>query len=69
MAKYISKEAIIMQNRTAFALFLKKGIDEVERLYPDSLEFVRQHKEKSLKDVTDLLTNILNAQSKILMPA
>ncbi len=69
MPKFISKEATIMQNRTAFALFLSKGMEEVKRLYPDALAFVTEHKDKSLKEVTDLLTKNLNAQSKTLMPA
>ena len=42
MAKKLSKEAAILQNRTAFALYLKKGIGEVKSLYPDSLSFVQK---------------------------
>jgi hypothetical protein len=69
MPKFLSKEAKIMQYRTAFALYLKKGMDEVERLYPDSIEFVNNNKDKSLKEVTESLTKKLDAQSKILIPA
>jgi hypothetical protein len=69
MPKHLSKEAKIMQDRTAFALYLKQGMDEVERLYPDSLEFVIENQDKSLKQVTELLTKKLNAQSEILIPA
>ncbi len=69
MPKFLSKEAKIMQDRTAFALYLKKGMDEVERLYPDSIEFVNNNKFKSLKEVTESLTKKLDAQSKILIPA
>jgi len=42
MLKKLSSQATILQNRTAYALFLKKGLDEVERLYPDSTEFVKK---------------------------
>lgn len=33
MEKKVSADAMILQNRTAFALYLKKGLGEVERLY------------------------------------
>lgn len=68
MEKKVSADAMILQNRTAFALYLKKGLGEVERLYPDSLKFVQQHQDKSLKEVTQLLTEMLNAQSERLIP-
>jgi hypothetical protein len=69
MAKKLSTDAAILQNRTAFALYLKKGLAEVKRLYPDSLEFVKKNKGKTLKEVTLLLTNSLNTQSEISIAA
>jgi hypothetical protein len=69
MSKNLSKDALILQNRTAFALFLKKGIHEVERLYPSSVDFVQRNKGKTLKEVTDFLSKKLNAQSEKLIPA
>jgi len=42
MLKKLSSQVTILQNRTAYALFLKKGLDEVERLYPDSTVFVKK---------------------------
>jgi hypothetical protein len=55
-----SKEAIIIQHRSAFSLYLRKGLAEVEKRYPESVEFVELNKGKSLKDVTDILTEELN---------
>ncbi len=69
MARVLSAEASILQNRTAFALFLNKGIEEVERLYPDCVLFVKKNQEKTLEEVTDILTEQLNAQSERLIPA
>lgn len=68
MAKKLSTDAAILQNRTAFALYLKKGIGEVEKFYPGSLSFVQKNKDKTLKEVTLLLTEKLNAQSERLIP-
>jgi hypothetical protein len=69
MAKKLSTDAIILQNRTAFALFLKKGLDEVKRLYPDSIGFVQKNQGKTLREVTLLLSEKLSAQSEKLIPA
>jgi hypothetical protein len=69
MAKKLSTDAIILQNRTAFALFLKKGLDEVKRLYPDSIDFVQKNQGKTLREVTLLLSEKLSAQSEKLIPA
>lgn len=68
MAKKLSTDAIILQNRTAFALFLKKGLSEVERYYPDSLGFVQKNQGKTLREVTLILSKKLNAQSERLIP-
>jgi hypothetical protein len=69
MAKKLSTDAIILQNRTAFALFLKNGLDEVKRLYPDSMSFVQKNKGKTLREVTMLLSEKLSTQSEKLIPA
>ena len=69
MEKKLSEEALILQNRSAFALFLKKGISEVERLYPDSVNFVEKNQNKTLREVTLLLSKKLNAHSEKLIPA
>ncbi len=69
MSKKLSNDAAILQNRTAFALYLKKELDEVERLYPASLDFVQKNQDKTLKEITLLLTDKLNAQSERLIPA
>jgi len=55
-----SKEASIIQCRSAFSLYLRKGLAEVEKRYPESVEFVKQHRDKSLLEVTNILTEQLN---------
>ena len=55
-----SKEAAIIQCRSAFSLYLRKGLEEVEKRYPESVEFVKQHRNKSLLEVTNILTEQLN---------
>ena len=67
MSKNISKDAGILQNRTAFSLYLKKGMDAVENFYPDCVSFVERNKDKTLQEVTQLLTEKLNAQSERLI--
>ena len=69
MSKKLSSQATILQNRTAYALFLKKGLDEVERLYPNSIEFVKKNKGKTLKEVTLILSKKLNVHNEKLIPA
>ena len=68
MPRKLSKDAAILQNRSAFSLYLKKGIEAVEKLYPESLVFVKRNKGKSLKEVTEILTEKLNSQSERLIP-
>ena len=69
MAKKLSIDAAVLQNRTAFALYLRKGLGEVERLYPSSLRFVKENQGKTLKEITLLLMEELNAHSERLIPA
>jgi len=58
-----SKEAFIIQCRSAFSLYLRKGLTEVEKRYPESVEFVKQHSNKSLLEVTNILTEQLNTST------
>ena len=58
-----SKVAAIIQCRSAFSLYLRKGLEEVEKRYPDSVEFVKQHSNKSLLEVTNILTEQLNTSA------
>ena len=68
MNKKLSNDAAVLQKRTAFALFLTKGINEVKRLYPGSVNFVKKNQGKTLKEVTQLLTEELNAHNKMAIP-
>jgi hypothetical protein len=56
----LSQEAQIIQHRSAFATYLTKGMEAVEKRYPQSVEFVKQHQDKTLQEVTDILTEELN---------
>jgi hypothetical protein len=58
-----SKEASIIQCRSACSLYLRKGLEEVEKRYPESVEFVKQHRDKSLLEVTNMLTEQLNTSA------
>jgi hypothetical protein len=58
-----SREAFIIQCRSAFSLYLRKGLEEVEKRYPESVEFVKQHSNKSLLEVTNILTEQLNTSA------
>lgn len=50
----------IIQNRSAFILFLKNGIEEVEKYYPESVDFVNKYHDKTLKEITQILEDNLN---------
>ena len=58
-----SKEAAIIQCRSAFSLYLRKGLAGVEKRCPDAVEFVKQHSNKSLLEVTNILTEQLNTSA------
>lgn len=60
---------IILQNRSAFSLFKRKGIDAVNVSFPKSVKFVMQNSEKSLKQVTKELEEALKAHSENFSPA
>lgn len=60
----LSKEALILQNRSAFVAYLTKGMEAVQQFYPESVEFVKQHSDKSLLVVTEILTKQLNELNK-----
>ncbi|MEN2399296.1 hypothetical protein GKZ90_0005880 [Flavobacterium sp. MC2016-06] len=64
-----SDKAIILENRSAFALFKSKGINSVKNHFPKSVGFVLENSEKTLRQVTEELTEKLNAYSESPIPA
>lgn len=56
-----SQQAQLLQHRSAFSLYLKEGIEAVKKYHPGSVAFVTEHKDKSLQEVTELLTRELDA--------
>lgn len=46
-----SEEAAILKQLSAFYAFKKKGLDVVEKRYPDMLPFVREHHTRSYEEV------------------
>jgi len=68
----LSNEALIIQHRSAFSVYLKKGIEAVKKFYPESLDFVSQNQGKTLAEVTAILSEKLKhsagTYSEILIP-
>ena len=56
----LSKEALIIQHHSAFSLYLDKGMEEVVKYHPESVDFVKENSDKTLKEITDILTKELN---------
>lgn len=44
-------KAVIMEMMAAFSLFVDKGLAAVKRMYPQHVDFVKAHKNKTEKEV------------------
>jgi ERCC4-related helicase len=55
-----NEKALILKNRSAFALFKSQGIRSVEQYFPESVDFVNKNSTKTLKKVTEELEEKLN---------
>ncbi len=53
---YRSKK-IVMEMMAAFSLYLDEGMRAVQKMYPQHVSFVRQHKDKSQAEVKKELLN------------
>ena len=50
--KIFTKElSLTMLRLNAFSVYLKKGIDESSRTYPECKDFIEQHKGKTFEEV------------------
>lgn len=57
--------AYILSCRSAYALYLQEGIDEVQQQFQKCVAFVKQHAGKSLEEVTAELSAQLDLSTRI----
>jgi hypothetical protein len=64
----LSTEELLLQHRTAFIKFLdnEKSLETVKRYYPESVQFVISNADRSLKEVTTILQEMIRNQKVIL---
>ena len=55
------KKLIISEMLLAFVLFTEKGIEAVEKMYPNQVEFVLENKDKSITEVKHQLLHLTHA--------
>lgn len=56
----IKKKVDVITQRSAFALYKDKGIDEVRQQFPEHVHFVLDNKMKTLEQVTQELSGELS---------